>query len=297
MNQIQATLEHIRYQGDEGFLIGSFFNPEKKSFIALGNILNAQLQMDYVLHGEWNKHPKFGKQFKFEQYESVQPQDEDGIYRYLVRTVKWVGPSIAEDLLDNYGDKTLEMLRTDPLAVAKAIKGITLKKAEQIQKDLLEVEETESVLVDLMSILTIPGLRKSLLFDLIDDYGSNAAVKLRENPYILTEYPGTGFLMADRLALHSLDIDPDSVFRARAAIVYVIKEDFSNGNTWVSYNTIKNELNDIGIKEIDDVISELISDKIIAKSDNFILLFTLAHVDENETVIAKGIKYALLQNI
>ena len=289
---VTAELDYIRFRGENGFIIGSFFNSDEKVFNALGSILNAQIDMEYVLHGEWQNDPKFGKQFRFERYEPVAPSDKDGIYKYLVRTCKWVGPAIAEELLLHYGDKTLDILRENPNGIAKDIKGLTLSKAKEIQACLIELETSEAVLVELMAILTIPGLRKTLPFDLIDDYGSNAAVVLRENPYILTDYHGTGFEMADRLALHSLNIDPDSIFRAKAALIHVIKEDFHNGNTWVPWAVISSAMQDIGIKSSLSVEAarEMVSYKILVRHNE---LFTLAKIDRNETVISEGIKNAL----
>jgi len=293
---IAAALEYIRFQGDNGFLIGLFSNSKEEKFAALGSILNAQINMDYILHGEWHDDPKFGKQFKFERYESVKPSDEDGIYRYLVRMCKWVGPAIAEELLLHYGDKTLDILRENPNGIAKDIKGLTLSKAREIQTCLIEMETSEAVLVDLMSILTIPGLRKTLPFDLIDDYGSNAAVMLRENPYILTDYHGTGFETADRLALHSLNIDPDSMFRIKAGVVHIIKDDFRDGNTWVSIDTILNRASDFGIDitRISIVMQILIDEEVVVQHDD---LFTLTKIDKNETIIAEGIKNALKMEV
>ena len=289
---ITAALEYIRFQGDNGFIIGSFFNSDEKKFTALGAILNPQIDMEYVLHGEWQNDPKYGKQFRFERYESVMPQDADGIYKYLVRMVKWVGPAIAENLLDHYQGGTLEMLRLNPESVADDIKGLTLAKAKEIQACLVELETDEAVLVELMSILTIPGLRKTLPFDLLDDYGSNAAVMLRKNPYILTDYHGTGFMMADRLALHSLNIDPGSIIRAKAALIHVIKEDFRNGNTWVPWSIIYSAMHNIGIADLWklEAAEQLIDEKVLVQHDE---LFTLTKIDRNETVIAEGIKNAL----
>ena len=297
MEKITATLENIRYQNEEGFVIAGFAEGGLVPFTALGNMLNPQPNMDYTLFGKWMTNKKWGRQFQFSRYETIQPRDEDGIYRYLVRTVRFVGPSIAEDLLEKYGERTLEVLRTDPLDVAKSIKGITLQRAENIQQELVEMEADEAVMVELLQILDIPGLRKSLPYDLMNDYGSDAATRLKENPYIIMDYHGTGFLMADSLALHSCGIDPDSEFRARAAVVWAIKQGMQEGNTWVSNEFIDIRIIEVGIRQAvaGATITDMIDDEqLVAWSNgNGMAWFALPEVDRDESLIAERIRYAV----
>ncbi len=108
--KIECTLTGIRFSGDNNFIIG-IFNNENGEFGGLGSMFRPEIGMDYLLFGEWSKHPQFGSQVKFVRYETVQPEDTDGIYKYLVRIAKWVGPSTGEKLVDKYGDDTLNVLR------------------------------------------------------------------------------------------------------------------------------------------------------------------------------------------
>ena len=293
LTTITATLEHIRWSNGEGFLIGSFFSESTKTFTAVGSILNAQPAMTYKLFGAWKTHPKFGWQFQFDRYESVQPSDEDGIYRYLVRVVKYVGPSIAEKLIVEYDANTLDVLREDPCRVAQEIPGISLKKAKEIQAELIENERDEKVLVELMGILTLPGMRKSLPYDLIEDYGSDAVEKLKTNPYIIVDYPGTGFLMADRLGVQVIKIDPDSGFRMKAAIDYAMNEDLQGqGNTWIHRDGLKaavKELISTALK-FDSVIEKMIEIGLIVNRDGWL---ATKQVDIDENLIVKKIREGL----
>jgi len=299
---IQATLKNIRFQNDSGFIIAMAsssggngdIKDVKGEFGMLGNMLNPQEGMTYKLQGEWSVHPEFGKQFKFSHYTAVKPKDENGIYKYLVRTAKWIGPSIAQSLVEIYGDNTLEVLREDPEMVAAEIRGITEKKAKEIQEILIDHEELESILVDLMAILNIPGLRRSLPYEMIEKFGSNAAEILKENPYIIVNFRGSGFLIADRLALQSLNIDPDSMFRVKAAIEYAMDQDLhGNGNTWIDQDQLI-----YNVKELTSVDNlELILSGIGKLLDKKAIVITtdgewlaLYEVDENETYIADKIK-------
>ena len=292
---ITATLNSIRFQNDSGFIIGMASGKDiKKDFGILGNMLNPQESMTYQLIGEWSVHPDFGRQFKFQQYTPVKPKDTSGIYKYLVRTAKWIGPSIAQQLVEIYGDETLEVLRNDPEMVAAEIRGITEIKAKEIQQILIDHEELESILVDLMKVLDIPGLRKSLPYELIEKFGSNAAEILKKNPYVITQFHGSGFLIADRLGMQRLDIPPDSMFRIKAAIEYAILQDLhSNGNTWISRKSLTNEVKDLtsieDIKRIELGIDELLALEAIVEASGGEWL-ALWKVDQDENYVAGKIK-------
>jgi len=291
---ITATLRGIRYQNDNGFIIGMASDGNgKKEFGILGNMLQPVEGMAYKLFGEWSVHPDFGKQFKFQKYEAVNPKDEDGIYKYLVRTAKWVGPTIAQTLVDLYGENTLEVLRNDPEIVAAEVRGITEARAKEIQEILVAKEELESILVELMKILDIPGLRKSLPYELIEKFGGNAVDIIKKNPYVICQFHGSGFLIADRLALQRLNIKPNSMFRIKAAIEYAMEQDLhSNGNTWISVDKLI--LSVVDLTSIDDLkrialgIDELLALEAIVDVD--IEWLALWEVDRDETLIANKIK-------
>lgn len=298
---ITATLNNIRFQNDSGFIIGmaACGGNGKNEFGILGNMLNPQPGMEYKLTGEWSFHSDFGKQFKFSNYTAVAPQDETGIYKYLVRTAKWIGPAIAQSLVEIYGDNTLEVLKKDPEMVAAEIRGITETKAKEIQEILIDHEELESILVDLMAILDIPGLRKSLPYEMIEKFGSNAAKILQKNPYVITQFIGSGFLIADRLALQRLNIEPDSMFRVKAAIEYAMDQDLHGvGNTWISTERL--------IQDVVELTSMDNTHRIMLGVDELLALeaivetpggngsqwgwLALYEVDENETYVADKIK-------
>lgn len=289
---ITATLNHIRFRNDTGFVIGMASGGDTKGeFGILGNMSNPVEGMQYKLSGKWSNHSEYGKQFNFNSYSTIKPADSNGIFKYLVRTAKWVGPTIASRMIDLYGEKTLEVLRSDPELIAAEIQGITETKALGIQETLLEHEQEESILVDLMKILNIPGLRKSLPHELIQKFGLNAADILRRNPYVITQFHGSGFLIADRLAMHSLNIPNDSMFRIKAAIQYAMRQDLHNGSTWITRKRLTQDVKDL-IGDVDgiiDGIAELLAVEAIVDASGGEWL-ALWEVDRDETYVANKIK-------
>jgi len=237
LESINGILSHIHFHKN-GFLIGRLDSGEG----VLGDMEAPSPGQEYRFRGDWVDNPKYGRQFKFITYQAEIPQTTDGIYRYIVKTAKWVGPEIGHHIVEAFGDKTLEVLKHDPLRVATCIKGITLERAEEISGNLLENEHIEAAQVELEGILGGHHLPKKTISQLIEKYKSDAAVKVRKDPYILQEVRGVGFPTADRVAT-ATGIDPQSATRRMAATVHVLKEAAeSRGHVWLPLEKYEEKL-------------------------------------------------------
>ncbi len=73
------------------------------------------------------------------------------------------------------------------------------------------------------------GLSPGLAMKIARYYGENAVELIRQNPYrMVMDIEGVGFLTADRIAL-SMGIDPQSEFRLRAALFYLLNNAAGSG--------------------------------------------------------------------
>jgi exodeoxyribonuclease V alpha subunit len=252
---IEATLNRIIFQNtDTGFIIGAFVDSQGNKLSALGNMINPQVNMDYILTGDYEHNQKFGEQFKFVFYETVLPIDPSGIFRYITRICKWVGSSVGNAMVDKYGDQTLITMKTDPERIATEIHGITLTRAKEIQATLLENEKTEKVMVELESMLDIPGMLKRLPSELIKRFKSQAAEFVKVNPYILTEFNGVGFPLADMVALKN-GYARDGIERKKAVCLHCIKENMQAGSVWISEaNLMENMTALVQVYDLEDGI-------------------------------------------
>lgn len=255
--QIKAVLKRIIFQKPEtGFIIGSFQRAEvfdapedtfqdDLPFSGLGNIINPQVGMEYLLTGEWGESPQYGKQFKIKSFSTLLPADPNGIYKYIVRICKFVGPTIGARLVETYGAETLNMMRTEPAKIAREIAGINYDRAIEIQGTLIENEATESVIVELEAMLDIPGMRKALPGELIKKFGSNAAEAVKQNPYILIQFSGISFILADRVAM-KLGYARDGIERKKAAAMHCVDQDgVLRGDVWVHESVLEAEMKEL----------------------------------------------------
>ncbi len=294
MEKLTAILSYIKHQND-GFLIADFKQPDMffdKVFTVLGNFLTIKQGMTYEMIGKWKPNTYKGrttKQFHIQSARIVTPSDTKGIYRYLVNVASFVGVAIGNRLVDRYGDKTLEILKSDPAKVASEIKGLTAARAEVIVEQLKENDEIESVMVELESLIGgQEGIPKKLISNLIQRFGMTAVEQLRRNPYILTEFPRIGFLSADRVAMEVFDIASDSVFRQSACVEHVISNIRREGNIWADESLVKIRVkNEINVRRVEEGIERLIGKAVIVRKGSFL---AFAHDDENERLIAERVE-------
>ena len=82
---ISGVLERITFYNDEnGFLIGKLKGNDGKDEIAVvGKAPKVQCGETLLLSGSWTMHPKHGKQFTFDTFESKLPASAYGIRKYL----------------------------------------------------------------------------------------------------------------------------------------------------------------------------------------------------------------------
>ena len=230
---IEASLRSIRFRGENHFIIGMFKDTQGNDLAALGNLINPQIDMDYILSGTWETTIKFGDQFKFHSYESVMPVNKNGIFKYLVRICKFVGPSTGNAIIDKYGDNALKILKTDPERINNEIPGLNLVRAKGIQESLMQNEVNEKVMIQLENFLDVPGMWKNLPAKLIEKFKGQAYEIVEFNPYILTQFRGIGFLLADAVALKN-GVDKNDIERKKSCILHCLNENMKGaGSIWI----------------------------------------------------------------
>ncbi len=109
MDTLTGTLADIRFSKN-GFLIGNLESGET----VLGNMSEPVLGQEYSLSGDWVDDPRWGRQFKFQRYAAETPKDAEGIYLYLVRVCRWVGPHVGRQIVKQFGNTALDVLKTHP---------------------------------------------------------------------------------------------------------------------------------------------------------------------------------------
>ncbi len=232
-------------EGETPFVIGRI-DADGESVGIKGNADPAEFLegVSYVFQGYMEHNPKYGRTIKFHSWRAKAPHTRRGLTMYLQRHCEGIGAKRASDLFDAFGQRAVEMIRTDPKAVHQALDGAVklevLKRNAVKLKDLLK---TEGVRIDLTDLLLGRGFASRAIEACLAQWKLNAAQVIRDNPFVLMQFgiPGAGFLRCDKLYLE-LGHDPAAVTRQAYCLVYALKSD-SSGHTWIDWKQAKSQLN------------------------------------------------------
>ncbi|ASS73916.1 ATP-dependent RecD-like DNA helicase [Tumebacillus algifaecis] len=227
---LEGKLKKITYHNEEnGYTVATLQTGKKDSATVVGTMFGPQEGDNVRVTGKWSRHEKWGPQLVIEDFERVLPVTAEAILSFLSSgTIKGLGPKTAKKLVEQFGEKTLQVIESEPERL-QMIEGIGQKKAEGIAQGLREQLGVQSVMVYLGS----RGITPSIAAKIYKRYGAEAVDVLRSNPYrLVDEVRGIGFKTADKLALQ-LGLPPDSPSRLRAALKHVLRQGADEGHVFL----------------------------------------------------------------
>jgi len=228
-DQIAGFIDSIVYvQPDNGFTVARLKEPKKKDLtVIVGTFSSIQPGETVVCQGNWKTHPSYGRQFEVSEYIVERPSDLMGIQKYLESgLIKGIGPSYAKKIVDQFGEKTLEVLDHAPHRL-REVAGLGEKKIESIKKCWKEQQSIREVMLFLRTHGVSPAFAKRIY----KAFGEKCIEKVKENPYQIAKHVhGIGFKMADSIAL-KLGYPMQSSPRIGAGIEHVLWELSNDGHT------------------------------------------------------------------
>ncbi len=195
--------------------------------------------MRLELTGDYKYHTKHGLQFLAESVKVVEPDGAAAIEKFLKSGIfKGVGEVTARNIVERFGERTLDVMKTSPEKLAE-VKGISAKKAAEICATLREHGEMQDTLVYLQRF----DVSLNLALKIYKTYGARTEEVVKTNPYqLISDVERVGFQTADKIA-QEVGITKDSDFRIRAGIIYTLKEASNkSGHTALPDDILKKEL-------------------------------------------------------
>lgn len=227
--QLKGTVERIVFSNTETqFHVGILDSDEGFGAVTFaGNFESLQPGESVELEGSWEKHPKFGPQFKVQSYRSVAPVTEKGIRKYLGSgLVPGIGKTYANKIVDTFGGNTLEIIENDSGRL-REVPGIGSKRA----KDIKAAWDTQRATREVLLFLQSYGVTTGNCLRIVRRYGRGALEVVRNDPYLMArEVDGIGFRTADQIA-RKLGFEPESETRLTAGLLHQLKEMEGEGNT------------------------------------------------------------------
>jgi exodeoxyribonuclease V alpha subunit len=178
-------------------------------------------------------HPKHGVGYEVLNIFQELPRSIDEQRAYLSTLLTELQ---VKNIYNVYEGKDVIQLMKDNEFDYNLVSGLGEHTYNIIRTKVLSNLELQEALV----ALTKYGLTYSIVSKLVKKYGSASLVvqRIEDNPYVLTEVDGIGFLKCDDYAL-SMGMEKDSPKRITACINYVLSEESDkNGHSWVSRESL-----------------------------------------------------------
>jgi exodeoxyribonuclease V alpha subunit len=227
--KIEGTVASIIYQNPENGYAVLRLTTGDGVVTAVGCMPGISPGEALILTGEWTTHTSYGEQFKAEFTERRMPEGADAIYAYLASgAIKNVGPAKARDIVEKFGDHTLDVIENNPEKLAE-VRGVTIKRAREVGAQF----RRQVGLRRLMEFLSQYELKPIVAMQLYKSFGDEALAAVKDNPYVIVgEQFGADFFEADAMALE-LGYDSDSPQRVEAAVLFELSHNLYNGHTFL----------------------------------------------------------------
>lgn len=215
---------------------------------AAGSVCFPSVGDTITLTGQYETHPKFGKQFKILSAKTTKGTDETSIYNYLTSGfIKGVGPVMAQKMLQMFGSRTLDLIEECSPELLK-IPGINVKKLQEIHDSFKKHQYFQDL------ILLFDGdLSATTALAIFKEYGDDCLRRMRENPYCVIEtIPGFGFIRADKLA-QKMKIAKDDPRRIDACIYYILLNVQNEGHCYLTVESLCENAKTL-VGDVDDLL-------------------------------------------
>ncbi len=230
LQELSGTVENVLFSNEEnGYTVLRLKDENDEQQTVVGCFPGISAGESILATGSWVTHPSYGKQFKAELIQRFVPVSAQDIFNYLAGgVVKGIGAATALQIVTEFGNRSLEVLENEPEKLAQ-IKGISLKKAREFS----EAYRKQTAIRRLLEFVCAFGVRPVVALRLYRFYGDRALDILHTDPYIIASgHIGGSFAEADNMALE-LGFEENSSERIRAAAVFELVHNLSNGHCFV----------------------------------------------------------------
>ncbi len=232
---------------------------------------------NYIFHGDYIRHERFGYQFKVENYERVEPTGEDQVIDFLTSSfVKGCGKKTAEKIVKALGENALELIKKDKNNLIKA--GVSEKTSTTIYNSLIDYYGQDELIVFLKGL----GFSVREITRLISKFGKKIKDIVYNDLYSLVDV--VDFKKLDEVYFHLFDETND--MRTLGCFIETLKRlSFDNGDTYSTKDEIYDYmLNDFKIDLYDrfDFYEKILKNNFLIKvKDERYYLYETYHEEKN----------------
>ncbi len=229
MEYFEGTVESIVfYSPDTGYTVCKFSLENGQTMTVVGSFPPLSPGEMLKIKGKWEINPRFGQQFKVENFLPVLPASAKGIEKFLSSgLIKGVGPVLAQRIIKKFGAETIDIISKTPDKL-KQVEGVGEVKLKEIKRSWAENQNIR----DLIIFLQEHNVSTNLATKIYRQYGEKSFQVLKTNPYqVCLDIWGVGFRTADQMAL-KLGMSSSSPERIKAFVLYLMEKDNEQGHVF-----------------------------------------------------------------
>lgn len=252
---IEGVVDSILFTNPNNGYIVLELDAGDKFITVVGLLGNIEVGEELALTGHYTMHPRFGSQFCADVCTRKLPETSAAILKYLSSgVIKGIGTTLAKRIVDEFGEKTLDIIENEPEKLVN-VKGFTQKKAEEVAIEFKRIYGIRT----LMIFLSQYNVQPSFALKAWKKWGQYAVDVIKENPYVLCGFGiELNFEKAENIAL-SLELPKNNPSRIKAGVTHILVQNTFSGHTCLPADKLKTlSVNLLEIEEnlIDECIAE-----------------------------------------
>ena len=265
---LEGTLDQILFISEaSGYVIAvleiNADDQTHKRITIVGDLGALEIGAGLKLSGRFEQHPKYGEQFRVQDYEVMRPAGVAALERYLASEIKGVGPALARRIVAHFGESLAAVLDTTPERLHE-VRGLPRAAAQRIAITWRDA----TGLRELTVFLRGHGIGSAHARRIHKVYGRESLETIRNDPYLLARtVTGIGFRTADLVA-EKLGIPRNSIQRARAALIYLLERMAEEGHVFAPITQLESEFQ-AGLEMRPELVHEGLED--LAKTGEVIV--------------------------
>jgi exodeoxyribonuclease V alpha subunit len=242
---LEGTVEQILFVNDaSGYVVGLVETAgegnARRRIVVVGDLVGIEVGAALRLSGRFEKHPRYGEQFRVEDYETLRPAGVAALERYLASEVKGVGPAFARRIVAHFGESLPAVLDATPERLQE-VRGLPRRTIREIAA----AWQDSSGLRELLVFLRGHGIGGAHARRIHRIYGRDSLQTVRSDPYILARtINGIGFRTADMVA-EKLGIPRNSIQRARGALLYLLERMADEGHVFAPFGYLAGQFESV----------------------------------------------------
>ncbi|HEX6484884.1 MAG TPA: AAA family ATPase, partial [Ktedonobacteraceae bacterium] len=228
---LQGIVERVTYHAeDSGYTVARLKVASAHDLITIvGSFPDIHAGQTLRLTGYYREHAKYGQQFQVVSAQETKPATLTGLEKYLGSgLIKGIGPVTAKRIVKHFGLDTLEIIEQSCSRLIE-VPGIGERRVAMIER----AWAAQKAIKEVMLFLRGHDVSTTYAVKIYKAYGDTSIEIVSQNPYQLaTDIYGIGFITADTIA-RKLGIAPDSDFRYRAGLLYVLSQAGEEGHCFL----------------------------------------------------------------